>query len=125
MQLVHSLLRKTRETLHLLGRTACHQELNSTSYGSKMLLKITASIYSRSVVSQQLAPPSFCPRVLRLGASSWPPFWNGTHPILWSSLLFAPTSDPPSAWLAPAVILGLPAALWAYKVVNSKHSDVV
>jgi hypothetical protein len=36
--------------------------------------------------------------------------------LTWSALAFGPSSEAPTGWLALAALIGLPVALWTYKV---------
>lgn len=57
--------------------------------------------------------------------STWTRTWSldSAHPLLCGGMMFAPTSEAPSALLAVAVVIGLPLALWTYKVYTT-HVDI-
>ena len=68
-----------------------------------------------SVVQQQRSRPYMRVRCGTLCRAA-PQWAQSTQPLLFSALAFAPSSEAPSGLLAVAVVLGLPLALWTYKV---------
>jgi len=47
---------------------------------------------------------------------SFPPRLAVTNPLRTAGLLLQPSANAPSGWLALSAVVGLPVALWAYKV---------